>query len=459
MKSESGGISPLDNIGVYRYRFPLMVFFITAATLFVGGAVSIPFFFESPSMWYKFGLAKVLLRSGKVIGILAAVLLFYQLILVSRLRILDQVFSLPRLVRAHRYNAVAVILLAGLHPICILSSENTLLIPLEMRYWPEWAGVGLLAAIASQFSISQWRTKLGMRFDNWLLIHRCLGVSILGLLIVHILFVSETFSEKGLPREATILSAVLLALLWLWNCSGWLRARKKPFTVTRIASEGISSVSIELSPIHKRPFRYVPGQFVIVSFQSKKISPEPHPFTLSSTPTRPEYLQVTVRTNGDWTQHVERIAVGERAYMQGPFGRFSHVFTDPAREIIMIAGGIGITPMLSMMRFMADRQDQRAITLIWSNRSRDHMVYPDELEEFGKKLTGFRSVLIFTGVSDEWLSTEGLNLEKLQSILKGCSNNASIFLCGPEQMMVQVKNDLKRIGFGPRSIHTETFGF
>ena len=459
MKSESVGISPLDNFGIYRYRFPLMAVTITAAMLFAGGAVSIPFLFESPSMWYKFGLAKALLRVGKVIGMLAAVLLFYQLILVSRLRVLDQVFSLPSLVRAHRYNAVIVILLAGLHPICILSSENKLSIPLEIRYWPEWVGVSLLAAIAIQFSISQWRTKLGMRYDNWLLIHRCLGVSILGLLIVHILFVSETFSEKGLPRNAAIVSAALLGLLWLWIRSGWLRAKKNLFSVMQISSAANGSVSVELKPVTIRSFQYLPGQFVIVSIQSKGISPEPHPFTLSSTPTRSGYLQLIVRESGDWTRHITRLAEGDRVYIQGPFGRFSHLLAHREREIIMIAGGIGITPMLSMMRFMADRQDQRAITLIWSNRSRDHMVYPDELKELGKKLTGFRSVLIFTGVSDEWLSTEGLNLDKLQSILKGCSNNASIFVCGPEQMMVQVKNDLKRIGFQSRSIHTETFGF
>ena len=444
---------------MFQLRYPLMVLIVGAAALFLAGAMSIPFFFESPSLWYKFGFAKVLLRSGKVFGMATATLLFFQMILVGRLKVLDRVFSLPGLVRTHRINAIAILLLALLHPLFVLTSENKLTIPLEIRYWPEWVGVSLLVVIVIQFSSSQWRNSLRINYHRWHLLHRCVGVLIICLVTLHILFVSETFSEKGFPRDAVILSAVLLVLLWLWIRSGWLRARKRPFSVTRVAPEGISSVNIELSPVDKRPFRYVPGQFVIVSFQSKHISPEPHPFTLSSTPTRPENLQLTVRTNGDWTRHVARIAVGERVYVQGPFGRFSHVFTDPAREIIMIAGGIGITPMLSMMRFMADRQDQRVITLIWSNRSREHMVYPDELNELGEKLTGFRSELIFTGNSDEWLSSEGLNLDKLQSMLQGFSRHASVFVCGPEQMMKQIKSDLKRIGFEPRSIRTETFGF
>ena len=459
MKFAPGGISPLNNFGVYRHRFPLMGLITAVAAIIMAGAVSIPFYFESPSIWYKFGLAKVLLRSGKVIGMLAAVLLFYQLVLVGRLRLLDQVFSLPGLVRIHRYNAVAVFLLAGLHPICILSSENTLLIPMEMRYWPEWMGVGLLAAIAIQFSLSQWRSKLGLRFDRWQIIHRCLGVTILGFLIVHILFVSETFSEKGLPRDAAILSAALLGLLWLWIRSGWLRAKKNPFSVMQISSAGNGSVSVELDPVTSRPFQYLPGQFVIVSIQSKGISPEPHPFTLSSTPTRSEKLQLIVRESGDWTRNITRLAEGDRAFIQGPFGRFSHLLAHPEHEIIMIAGGIGITPMLSMLRFMVDRQDHRIITLIWSNRTREDMVYPHELDEFEEKLTGFRSVLNFTRHSQKGMYSGRLNYEKLQTILHGCNRQATIYVCGPEQMMRQVIRNLKRSGFGASTIYTETFGF
>ena len=292
MQRKSRGRLPPDAFGPYRYRFTLMGVIIAAATLFMAGALSIPFFFESPSMWYKFGLAKILLRSGKVVGTAAAVLLFYQLILVARLKVLDRVFSHPGLVRTHRLNAIVILLLACLHPVLVLTSDNTLVIPLEMRYWPEWLGVGLLALIVVQFSTSRWRTDARLRFHRWMFLHRWLGFTVLGIVTIHILYVSETYSERGFPRNAVILLAVLLAFLWLWIRSGWLRARKRPFSVTRVAPEGTSSVGIELRPVDKRPFRYVPGQFVIVSFQSKHISPEPHPFTLSSTPTRPEYLQV-----------------------------------------------------------------------------------------------------------------------------------------------------------------------
>ena len=459
MERKASGISTLDDLRAYRFRFTLMGTIIGAATLLLVGAMSIPFFFESPSMWYKFGLAKALLRTGKMLGLAAATLLFFQLIQAARLKVLDRFFSLPGLVRSHRLNAIVILLLAVLHPILVLASEKKLLIPLELRYWPEWVGVGVLTLIVIHFSVSQWRRAFRITFHGWLLWHRCVGVFILGLAALHILFVSETFSEEGFPRTAVMVSTAIIVVLWLWVRSGWLRVRKMPLAVTRVAPEGKSCTCIELSPITDRPFQYLPGQFVFVSVHSKYISREPHPFTLSSTPTRPQCLQITVRASGDWTRHIDRVVEGDSVSIQGPFGRFSHILTDPDREIVMIAGGIGITPMLSMLRFMVDRQDHRAVTLIWSNHSREDIVYEEEFNDLMSKPIGLRSVFVFTGSSAEGVSTGRLNLEKLQTMLQTCSRRAAIFMCGPVQMMKQVKGDLKRIGFTSCSIYTETFGF
>ncbi len=130
--------------------------------LLLAGALATPFFFESPTMWYKFGIEKAGLRTGKMLGLAAGLLLLIQLPLAGRLKILDRIFSLPGLIRQHRIHAWAIVLLSLIHPVCVLVPEGTILLPIEARYWPEWVGAGLLAGILIQFACSRWRQQSGL---------------------------------------------------------------------------------------------------------------------------------------------------------------------------------------------------------------------------------------------------------------------------------------------------------
>jgi len=150
MERKARGISPLDDLRTYRFRYTLMGTIVGAAILLLVGAMSSPFFFESPLIWYKFDSAKALLLTGKMLGLTAATLLFFQLIQVARLKVSDRVFSLPGLIRNHRLNAIVIFLLALVNPILVLTSEEKLNIPLELRYWPEWVGVDVLTLIVIQ---------------------------------------------------------------------------------------------------------------------------------------------------------------------------------------------------------------------------------------------------------------------------------------------------------------------
>jgi predicted ferric reductase len=439
-------------------RYAAAAAFILVALLLLAGALAIPFAYESPSMWYQFGAAKVSLRTGKLMGMAAVVLLLLQLPLAGRSRVLDRIFSFFGLIRQHRIHAWIIVAMALSHPICVLGADGKWTVPLEMRYWPEWIGVVLLASLLIQLICSQWRQRMKLGYRIWLTAHRISGLLIVALLVAHVLYVSETFSEPGLPRTALLTAAGIFCLYWLWVRAGWLRVRRRPYQVIGTETVAQDATRIDLEPMTQRAMGYAPGQFVFVSFRGSRPGCEPHPFTLSSTPSRPERLQLTIRACGDWTRQVNQSAVGDRVLVQGPYGRFSHLFVPPDRDLIMIAGGIGITPMLSMLRFMADQEDQRPITLIWSNRSRRQVVYAEELDHLKARLTGLRRVPIFTQQTDVGGHPSRLNRSRLADLLQRNSRDSIIFLCGPPRMMAHVATTLKAIGFSGRSIIAERFG-
>ena len=120
-------------------RYLLATLIILLLLLLIAGALAVPFLFESPTMWYKFGIEKVSLRAGKMLGLVAGLMLLIQLPLAGRLRVLDRIFSLPGLMRQHRIHAWAIALIALIHPLCVLLPEDTLIVPpcTPATAWPK----------------------------------------------------------------------------------------------------------------------------------------------------------------------------------------------------------------------------------------------------------------------------------------------------------------------------------
>lgn len=429
--------------------------FLGAAML--AGSWCIPFLFESSSMLYKFGFQKVLLRVGKIAGITAAMLLTLQLLLVSRFIILDRIFALNRMVAFHQVNGVVIVILSLFHPLVILASEDFVLFRVEWRYWPEFLGVGLSVVIIGIGATAIWRETFGLSYESWLRRHRLAAIAVVACVGVHILFVSETF-ESGLPRALALCATGLnIMLMVLKGGRGFFSSRRK-YTISHVSLAGENACAITATPGDGAAFSYLPGQFAFITPLSKNIPRETHPFTISSTPSRPGALQFVIRARGDWTGRVHRLRPGETILIDGPYGRFSHLTFPESDSIIMIAGGIGVTPMLSMLGFMADANDRRRILLIWSNRTREAIVQPERLDELQHRLQRLEVVNIITRGD---VKGEGgrLDRERLGHLLEGWSRTARVFVCGPPGMMKSVNAMLLAIGFMASRIHMEKFRF
>lgn len=196
-----------------RYLFQVMVVLLAIGLLI--SAASIPFVYQSTTMWYKFGFARTLLYMGKVVGILTATLLFLQILLVANLKVLTTVFSQAQLFRQHKINGILIAGLAIAHPFLIIASEGFTVPALEMKSWPEFIGFLLLLFIWLIFTTSQWRILFRLSFQSWRLLHRVTVLVAVFLLGLHVLFVSDSFQSGRLPRYAVFTALGLFLITWL----------------------------------------------------------------------------------------------------------------------------------------------------------------------------------------------------------------------------------------------------
>ena len=421
-------------------------------------AASLPFSYESASMWYKTGLDRTLLRTGKVMGLIAACLLLLQIFWSARLTFLDRTFGLNNQYIIHRMLGVVILGLVIVHPVLVQLADDMLFIPFQLRYWPEFTGLFLAVLVTGLVLSALWRPALGIPYHWWRPLHRITGAALMVLLFVHVLNVSETF-QAGFPRQAAYAAAGLTILFYISVKANLWRTRSRSFVLTSIETAGEKAYGLRIKPRSssgRHPLAsldFLPGQFAFVTISSPNISREEHPFTIASSPTEPEGLQFIIRACGDWTSHVPDLRSGEQVFVDGPYGLFTHLRCAPDQDMIMIAGGIGMTPMLSMLRYMADTQDSRRIVLVWSNKTKGHIIYPQEIQALQDRLPQLTTYHVLTAQP----GGRRLDQDRLSELLSGCSHQAAVFVCGPPQMMHAVHNALRGLGFPRPQIFMERF--
>lgn len=201
-----------------KTRITLGTLVVLLAMALLAGGWSIPFQFESFSILYKFGKLKFYLRYGKVIGITVVLLLFFQVVLAARLRILQQTFSAKSVLVLHRINGFVIACLVAVHPVLIKASENFTAYTFGKKYYPEFVGIGLLFVALTVSMTAIFRNLLKMEYKRWRLLHRLGASAVFLILPFHVLFVSDTFKSTGLPRSAaiTIFSLNLLFIAYIW---------------------------------------------------------------------------------------------------------------------------------------------------------------------------------------------------------------------------------------------------
>ena len=185
---------------------------IIAVGIIAAGILTIPFVFESQTLWYKMGMDKTLLRAGQLAGLLALGALVIQILLGVRGKVLEETFGVAVLIAWHKANGILLCGLAALHIILVLVPEGIAHLPIGVKYWPEMVGGVLFSMIFSQVISSFFRQQLGFIYKYWRRVHRVLGYLALCAAAVHVLFVADSFAQ-GVPRLALL--AILVTVLVL----------------------------------------------------------------------------------------------------------------------------------------------------------------------------------------------------------------------------------------------------
>jgi len=228
-----------------------------------------------------------------------------------------------------------------------------------------------------------------------------------------------------------------------------------------IAKYNNDVVVIELADATGKPvFNYKPGQYVMIAYVNEAGKLEQrHAFSIASSPSESDHLALGIKIGGPFTQGLLKLKIGAPISVAGPYGNF--IFNPKKHtDLVLLAGGIGITPLLSAMTYATDNNLANKLSLLYSVRTFEGANFLNDIKQLESRNPNLRTLLsvtdkqVTTGSSD--VINGRVNSQILQEFV-GDIRGKTFFICGPTAFMESVKNDLLLLGVYKSRIEMEAF--
>lgn len=395
------------------------------------------------------------------------------LLLGSRLGPLDRLFGgLDKLFAFHRRLGLTAFGLVALHVATMLSAHALLgWGVLAGLFRPSLGWATIIGAVAFCAFAAGVTLTLFARLDHEAFVYVQRGFG-----FVFVVASLHAFREPGAKASSEALTYYLLVLAAVAIASfvyrpllGHLFARRHPYSVESVSGVGPDITEVVLHP-RQDMMDFIPGQFVYVSFDPRALgrrgkvvrtagsdqrveidihpseaAHQMHPFSIASAPGEPR-LRLVAKAVGDYTRALARLPVGAGAEVLGPFGGFSHLKVHGKRQI-WVAGGIGITPFLSMA---ASLPEDYEVDLFYCTEDEDDAHFLPELAALGERHPHL-SVVHQARLRDGLITASSI------AALSPGVRGKEILMCGPAPMMDALSGQFDALGVARRHIHFERF--
>ena len=387
---------------------------------------------------------------GQILGLVGMSLFSINLILAGRFKLLDRYFKgLDKVYANHsKIGAIAFSMLL-FHPLLLvvkyvlISTHEAALFFVPFINMPiTWGIISLFLMIVLLCFTFYFKFK----YHVWKMSHKFLTLAfIFG--VVHTFLINSDISRNHF-LSFYVFGLAFIGIFVVTRKAYFEHISNNHFKykVKNVKQLNKDILEIEMEALGKM-MAFNSGQFAFFSFLGNSVSPESHPFSISSSNIDTS-LKITVKNLGDYTSLLVNLKQNDGVLIDGPYGNFSYKNVINKNQI-WIAGGIGITPFYSMAQVLGEGYN---IDFYYSVKEESEAVYIKELQNIALKNPNFKFNL--------WCANEkGYINAQMVSDLSGGVKNKDLFFCGPPMLMESLKTQFISLGVGIKDIHYEDFSF
>lgn len=403
------------------------------------------------AFWTEFSVA---------IGYSGLAIMGLQFGLTARFRYVTEPWGEDVIYHFHRQISLIAVGLVIAHPIILfiirpelLSLLNSFTAPWRARF-AALSTYSLIALVA----MAVWRTKLKLSYETWHLTHILLAVVAVLAGILHMVGWSFYFGDPWKRALWIGLTIFWIALLLYVRIVRPLFVLRRPYHIAEARKERGDTWTLVMAPDGHPGFRFRPGQFGWLTVWGSPFKLTTHPFSFSSSAAATDgRVAMSIRNLGDFSGRMNEVSVGQRVYIDGPYGAFT--IGHPADMHVLIAGGVGITPMMSMIRTLADEGDKRPIVLLYGSKDWESITFREELEALEARLK-LTVIHVLENPPEDWKGERGfINAEVFKRHLPPPYADHEYFICGPGVMMDAIEKALGGLDVPISKYHSERYSF
>ena len=424
--------------------------------LLILSAVPLVLWLFEPGLSFKFYDLPIGLRSlGDVFGLCGMAMFSLVLILSARFKFLERFFKgMNESYTVHHFFGALAFCMLLFHPLLIAYDYLSISFRAVALFLLPGANIAQNFGIFGLFIMTvalviTFYTKL--KYQVWKFTHKFLGVAFIFAFLHTFLIGYDVASNYPLKVYLFVLGSLALVAYFCRSLFPNYLVKTFDYKVKDTKSHPDKIWEIEFEDRDgKMPekIKFKAGQFVFLKLFKSYLSEEAHPFTISSAPGQP--LRLAIKELGDYTNKLSEVRAGDLATVEGPFGVFDFRAKQGNKNQVWVAGGIGITPFLSMLRSFSDKDQDYKIDLYYSVKNENCLAFSEEMKEKAEKNKNLN--IIF------WI-TEKRGFLTADSIKANTSEpgERDYFICGPPVMMSALKKQLLQQGIKKNKVHTEEF--
>lgn len=403
-------------------------------------------------------------------GLLAYTMMLTVTFIGSRPRFIEKYFGMPTMFEVHGVMSIVLCFMILIH---VIIQWNGFQAITDMSVVSQTGWVAVISLLIVMFSgifslsgifvkhskaLNKFKERQPRELNLWL--HRLAIVAIV-FVFLHLINLPFLVNNTLFMVLLVAYTVFVLGYYFIWK----IKVAALPKYEVKSIYRGTPSIwVIEFEPVKGNIPQFNPGEYYWIYFDEGKITREGHPFSTSSAITKRynNSIEFMIKDAGDWTESLKNIEVGHKARLEGPHGDMFQPHTqalDESVPYVLLAGGIGLTPMLSIARHLHEIGSQREVHLVWGLSFEEDLFMLEELEEIKEANPNFHVHIIFSNEEVEGYPFGFITNDYLEEVGAAHYKDGQFFVCGPAPMINAAKRLLDNGNVPYNNRHIDDFGF